>query len=224
MDGTNKVYDECGSLLLFSKATDEDIDLLIRLIARGRYSFIALLRELVADDVSLVELLDAMSGIKTVFPERRKIYKTLEKIFIYNFCAKRKFTEASYKIMSKQYKKRVPQVKAIVATMQKFIDSNEEIDVLDIMESEVLAEMDEPLEEEYFMKRQGYVKNSNKYIEWLENNMNGYDLFYFEESNADPDKVVCYFKSDNKKFCDFYKSIIDGIISSENNPNTTNTD
>lgn len=126
-----KLYDELGSLLLFNKATEEDVDLLIKLLARGKYSFIDLLRELVVDDTALIKLLDVMAGIKTQFPERRKIYKTLEKIFIYNFCAKRNFSDESYKIMSKQYKKRVPQVKAIVATMQKFLSSQEDIDVFD---------------------------------------------------------------------------------------------
>ena len=32
------------------------------------------------------------------------------------------------------------------------------------------------------MKNKKYFKNDNKYIEWLENNMNSYGLFYFKES------------------------------------------
>lgn len=217
-----KVYDELGSLLLFSKATDKDIDLLLQLIARGRYSYLTLLRELVVDDEALIKLLDVMSGIKTQFPDRRKIYKTLEKVFIYNFCSSRNFSEESYRIMSKQYKKRVPQVKAIVFTMQKFINSNDEIDVFDSMEDDVLSDLegqDDPYikEYDYFMKRQKYIKNSNKYIEWLENNMNGYDLFYFSVGSGD--EVDCFLKSDNSKFCVFYKHILDTIINGENNPN-----
>ena len=64
-----------------------------------------------------------MAGQKVQFPERRKIYKTLEKVFIYNYCKSRGFTEDSYVYMAKQYGKRVPQAKAIVATMQRFLDS-----------------------------------------------------------------------------------------------------
>ena len=128
----SKLYDELGSLLLFSKASKEDVDLLIRLIARNKYSYIDLLRELVKSDTDLIKLLDVMAGVRFQFPERRKIYKTLEKIFIYNFCAKRNFSEESYKIMSKQYRKRVPQVKAIVCTMQKFLDSDDgTVDIMD---------------------------------------------------------------------------------------------
>lgn len=119
-----KVYDELGSLLLFNKATDEDLDLLIQLLARGRYEYVTLLREIIKDNQALVELFDVLAGQKVQFPERRKIYKTLEKVFIYNYCKNNNFSENSYIFMSKQYGKRVPQVKAIVETMNKFLDSN----------------------------------------------------------------------------------------------------
>ena len=120
-----KIYDELGSLLLFNKATEDDIALLLQLVSRGKYSYIDLLNELVSSPAALLMLLDVMAGVKTQFPERRKIYKTMEKVSMYNFCLARGFSEDSYKTMSKQYKKRVPQVKAIVATMKKFIESSE---------------------------------------------------------------------------------------------------
>ena len=131
----DKLYDELGSLLLFSKAKQEDVDLLIQLLARGKYSYIDLLRELVASDVDLIKLLDVMAGLRVQFPDRRKVYKTLEKVFIYNYCKNRNFSEDSYKSMSKQYRKRVPQVKAIVATMQRFIDNQDlTVDTIDSKE------------------------------------------------------------------------------------------
>lgn len=67
------------------------------------------------------------------------------------------------------------------------------------------------------MKRK-YVKNDNKYIEWLENNMNGYDLFYFKEDPDNDNQILCFFKVDDSKWCTFYKNIIDKILVSENNP------
>lgn len=63
-----------------------------------------------------------------------------------------------------------------------------------------------------------YIKNENKYIEWLENNMNNYGLFYYKD-DVDTDFVYCFFKEDDTKFCTFYKSILDTIILGENNPN-----
>ena len=62
-------------------------------------------------------------GQKVQFPERRKIYKTLEKVFIYNYCKAHNFSESSYLFMAKQYNKRIPQTRAIVNTMQRFIDA-----------------------------------------------------------------------------------------------------
>ena len=120
----SKVYDEYGSLMLFYKCSKEDIDLLINLLARGNNSYIQLLRDVVKDDLSLIKLFDVMSGQRVVFPERRKIYKTLEKVFIYNYCKSQNFSEDSYVFMAKQYGKRIPQTKAVVQTMQKFLENN----------------------------------------------------------------------------------------------------
>ena len=120
----NKIYNEYGSLMLFNKVSDKDIDLLMTLICRGQNKYLQLLREVVKDDMSLIKLFDGMSGQKVVFPERRKIYKTLEKVFIYNYCKSQNFSDESFVFMAKQYGKRIPQTRAIVNTMQRFIDAN----------------------------------------------------------------------------------------------------
>lgn len=124
MASNEKIYDEYGSLMLFNKATKEDIDLLMMLLCRGQNSYISLLRELVKDDMALIKLFDVMSGQRINFPERRKIYKTLEKAVIYNYCKERNFSDSSFLLMAKMFKKRVPQTKAMVNTMQRFIDAN----------------------------------------------------------------------------------------------------
>lgn len=121
-----KIFDECGSLLLFNKASKEDIELLLLLVARGKYCYIDILRELVSSDRELIKLLDVMAGVRIQFPDRRKIYKTLEKVFIYNYCKARDFSEESYKSIAKQYQKRVPQVKAIVDTMNRFLEAEKQ--------------------------------------------------------------------------------------------------
>lgn len=120
----DKVYNECGSLMLFSKVSEADIDLMMMLICRGQNKYIQLLREVVKDDISLLKLFDVMSGQKIIFPERRKIYKTLEKVFIYNYCKSQGFSENSYVFIAKQFGKRIPQTKSIVKTIQSFINAN----------------------------------------------------------------------------------------------------
>jgi hypothetical protein len=152
-----KIYDELGSLLLFNKASEDDIALLLKLISKGRYSYIALLNELVSSPAALLMLLDVMSGVKTQFPDRRKIYKTMEKVSMYNFCKARNFSEDSFRTMSKQYGKRVPQVKAIVATMEKFIESQEDgafdVDTAEFKEDFMIKENEEKNEEEICKER-----------------------------------------------------------------------
>ena len=125
-----KLFDEKGSLLLFRKATEDDIDLMLKLMSSERYEFITILRSMIPDDRDLLKLLDMMSGAKVIFPERKKIYKTLEKVFIYNYVSSRGFSQQSYVVMAKQYKKRVTQVKAMVDTMVRFLERNGE-EVLD---------------------------------------------------------------------------------------------
>lgn len=69
------------------------------------------------------------------------------------------------------------------------------------------------------MKKRKYIKDENKYIEWLENNMNRYELFYFKEDEKNDNLINCFFKIDDSKFSVFYKNIIDLILGEENNPN-----
>ena len=122
---SSKVYDDLGCLLLFNNISEEDMGLLIDSLQNEKYGFIALLREVIDDDKVLLELLDVLSGQRVQFPPRRKVYKTLERISIYTFCKKRDFTYDSYRLASKQFGKRIPQIKAIIETMRKYVDSEE---------------------------------------------------------------------------------------------------
>lgn len=129
-----KLYDEAGSLLLFSKATKKDIDLLLTLLSVDKYDYIDILRVIFKDDIKLIKFLDIMAGQKVHFLERRKVYKTLEKVVIYNYCKSRNFSEDSFKTMAKQYDKRIPQVKSIISTVDKFLasETNEGFNIEDI--------------------------------------------------------------------------------------------
>lgn len=129
-----KLHDENGSLLLFNRVDKDDIDLLLTILCRGRYDYLTLLREVVKDDISLIKLFDIMAGTQVQFPERRKVYKTLEKAVIYNYCKDRDFSEDSIFIMAKQYQKRIPQVKAIINTMQNFLLSSKDSDKEDLFD------------------------------------------------------------------------------------------
>lgn len=55
----------------------------------------------------------------------------------------------------------------------------------------------------------------DKAIQWLENNMNTNDLFYFKQNKDIKSIIDCYFKIDDRKFCVFYREIIEQIIYQE---------
>ncbi|MBO7615004.1 MAG: hypothetical protein J6T15_04850 [Bacilli bacterium] len=63
-----------------------------------------------------------------------------------------------------------------------------------------------------------YKKCDNKRIEWLENNMNKFNYFYFKENKEDKNIIDCYWKGNDKSFCVFYGGIIDKLIEDENIP------
>ena len=69
------------------------------------------------------------------------------------------------------------------------------------------------------MKTKKYIKHENKYIEWLENNFNSHNLFYFEEDPNVDNNILCKNKETDKVFATFYKNIIDKILGEENIPN-----
>ncbi len=69
------------------------------------------------------------------------------------------------------------------------------------------------------MKKQKYKKYENKYIEWLENNMNKYNLFYFKERSDQDDTIECRYLIEDSLHCTFSKLVIDQILGRENNPN-----
>lgn len=124
MNNEEKTCNSLGSLLLFRNATKEDIDLMLNLISSDKYEFISILRTQI-DDVTLIKILDMLSGIKVQFPERRKIYNTLERIFMYNYVKSRDFTQEAYSSCAKQFNRRTAQVKAIIENMIKNIDKAE---------------------------------------------------------------------------------------------------
>ena len=75
-----KIYDEFGSLLLFNKATKEDIDLLMTLLCRGPNEYIQLLRSVVKDDTSLIKLFEKNDVECWIAPRNIRSGKSCEKI------------------------------------------------------------------------------------------------------------------------------------------------
>lgn len=54
-----------------------------------------------------------------------------------------------------------------------------------------------------------YIKNDDPCIEWLENNFNSFDQFYFKAKEG---IINCYKKSDDSLYYSFDRKMIEGII------------
>lgn len=112
-----------GSLISFKGLTNEQINLFIKLISSD-YSYLFQILFNVVDDENLVlKLVDIFAGQKIQFPQRKKLYKLLEKIKIYTFVKSKGYSEESYKLLAKQYGKRISQIKAIVDRIDYLLDS-----------------------------------------------------------------------------------------------------
>lgn len=55
----------------------------------------------------------------------------------------------------------------------------------------------------------------DKVIEWLEQNMNKHDWFYYEYDPNIDNLINCYYKHNNRHFCVFYKNVIEELIEKE---------
>lgn len=107
-------YNEVGSLSLFKNITDEDVLLFIDMITNDFSPFLRVLYNIVDDKTLILKILDAFEGQRIYFPDRKKIFKTMERVVIYNYIVNHNYSEESYSAMSKQFSKRVSQIRNIV--------------------------------------------------------------------------------------------------------------
>jgi len=103
-----------GCLSAFRNLNEEQKNLFIKLISDDCSYVFQILFNVIDNNLLTLELLDILSGIKINFPNRKKMYKLLEKIQIYTYINSKGRTPESYQLLAKQYKKRISQIKAIV--------------------------------------------------------------------------------------------------------------
>lgn len=112
-----------GSLIAYRNITDEQRNLFIKLLSdECGYQF-NLLYNILEDNILFLQIIDSFANIKLVFPNRKKMFKLLEKIQIYTFCKSKNFSDDSYKLMAKQYGKRISQIRSIIDRVNFLIDN-----------------------------------------------------------------------------------------------------
>ena len=96
-----------GSLSTFRDLSDEQKNLFIKLVSDDCSSVFQVLFNIIDDNLLTLELIDIFAGEKISFPNRKKLYKILEKIQIYTFIKSKGYSQESYQLLAKQYKRRM---------------------------------------------------------------------------------------------------------------------
>ncbi len=115
---------EVGKLLAFRDLTEEQKNIFIKLVS-NEYSYIfQILFNIIGDDYLTLELLDILAGEKIQIPNRKKLYKLLEKIRIYTFIKQKGESPEIYKLLAKQYDVRISQIKSAVNRIETLLNEH----------------------------------------------------------------------------------------------------
>ena len=112
-----------GSLLIYRDITEEQKNLFIDFLSTEVSSSFKILFNVIDDDYLVMELLDIFAGKKIQFPDRKKLYKLLEKIKIYTYIKSKNYSPDSYKLLAKQYKKRISQIRSTVERVDYLLNN-----------------------------------------------------------------------------------------------------
>lgn len=118
---------EVGKLLAFRDLTEDQKNIFIKLVS-SEYSYIfQVLFNIIDDDYLTLELIDILAGQKLQIPNRKKLYKLLEKIKIYTFIKQKNYSSEAYKLLAKQYNIRISQVKSAVSRVEQLLNEHNNI-------------------------------------------------------------------------------------------------
>lgn len=118
----NDLYN-IGSLLNFRNLNEEQKNIFIKLLSDDCSYQFQLLFNILDDNILVLQLIDTFADTKMIFPSRKKVYKLLEKIQIYTYIKHKNYSDNSYKLMAKQYKKRISQIKNIVTRIDYLLNN-----------------------------------------------------------------------------------------------------
>lgn len=124
----NDLYN-IGSLLNFRNLDEEQKNIFIKLLSDDCSYQFQLLFNILDDNILVLQIIDVFANTKIVFPNRKKIYKLLEKIQIYTYVKKKNYSNEAYKLMARQYKKRISQIKDTVTRIDYLLNNGKFKDI-----------------------------------------------------------------------------------------------
>lgn len=113
-----------GCLVEFNDIDYEQRELLIDLMSKEYSYLFKVLYSILEDDALTLKLIDIFADKKIKFPSRKKVYKTLERIKIYTYVKRHKYSDVSINVLSKQYKKRPSQIRILIEKINETLNKN----------------------------------------------------------------------------------------------------
>lgn len=117
----NKHDYDVGSLAIYRDLTDNELELLIKLLPKDLSKVISLIFNIFGTDQGL-EFLDIFADERISLPSRKRLYKLIEKIKIYVFIKSKKESDDAYKLLAKQLDKRISQLHQIVSKIDETLN------------------------------------------------------------------------------------------------------
>lgn len=117
----NKHDYDVGSLAIYRDLTDNELELLIKLLPKDLSKVISLIFNIFGTDQGL-EFLDIFADERISLPSRKRLYKLIEKIKIYVFIKSKKESDDAYKLLAKQLDKRISQLHQIVSKIDESLN------------------------------------------------------------------------------------------------------
>ena len=112
-----------GSLVNFKDMTEEQKDIFIKLMSDDYSYMFQVLYNTVGNINDFLKLIDIFAGKRILFPNRKKTYKLLYKIQIYTYIKSKNYSPDAYKLLARQCKKRVSQIKSIVSRVEHLLNN-----------------------------------------------------------------------------------------------------
>lgn len=117
-----------GCLVEFKDIDYNQRELLIKLLSKEHSYVFQVLYNIIEDDALVLELIDIFADKRIKFPSRKKVYKMLEKIKIYNYAKQHNYSDTSINVLAKQYKKRPSQIRTLINRIDESLNKKYNLD------------------------------------------------------------------------------------------------
>ena len=117
--------DEIGCLSLYKNLTEEQYKLFITLLGLEGNEVIKIIDSISENPKLTLQLMDVLAGERFMFPDRKRVFKVLEKVNIYTYVKSRGFSDEAYLSMAKETGKRAAQLKNMVEVIERNIQGKD---------------------------------------------------------------------------------------------------